>query len=303
MYCLVVTDDYSRFTWAFSLATKDETSAIIKPYITRIENIVDHKVKVIICDNRTEFKNRELNKFCEIKGIMRQFSVARTPQQNRGAERRNRTLIEAAKIMLVDSKVGGKKVIISEASIRRDLQFTNEERVDCLPNSTIFEQLVSMRKPTRKVIEVPQPSEPIENVADEAVYKELDDRLVRVATTASSLEAEKDNGNINRTQSKATPNESSSQGTSSGGGPRCQEAIGDTIAQTRFENVSKLSNDLLLARGERIDDINANEDITLVNVQADAEMFDVDKDLGGEEVFVKQEVIADKEKIDEVTLA
>nr|GFD30794.1 hypothetical protein [Tanacetum cinerariifolium] len=43
--------------------------------------------------------------------------------------------------------------------------------------------------------------------------------------------------------------------------------------------------------------------ITLVNVQADAEMFDADKDLGGEEVFVEQEVVVDKEKIDEVTLA
>ncbi|GKF23851.1 hypothetical protein Tco_0076173, partial [Tanacetum coccineum] len=51
-------------------------------------------------------------------------------------------------------------------------------------------------------------------------HKELGDSLVRAATTASSLEAEQDNGNINKTQSKATPNESSSQGTNSGGGPR-----------------------------------------------------------------------------------
>nr|GEY05173.1 hypothetical protein [Tanacetum cinerariifolium] len=78
--------------------------------------------------------------------------------------------------------------------------------------------------------------------------EELDDSLVRVATTASSLEAEQDSGNNNKTQSKATPNESSFQGTNSGSGPRCQETIGDTIAQTRSENVSKFSNDLLLAR-------------------------------------------------------
>nr|GEX30221.1 hypothetical protein [Tanacetum cinerariifolium] len=64
---------------------------------------------------------------------------------------------------------------------------------------------------------------------DEAVYKELDDSLVRSANTASSLEAEHDNGKINTTKSKATPNESSSQRTDSGGGPRCQEAMGDTI--------------------------------------------------------------------------
>ncbi|GKD32937.1 putative ribonuclease H-like domain-containing protein, partial [Tanacetum coccineum] len=55
MYCLVVTDDYSRFTWVFFLATKDETSGILKSFITGIENLVDHKVKVIIrCDNRTD---------------------------------------------------------------------------------------------------------------------------------------------------------------------------------------------------------------------------------------------------------
>ncbi|GJT78601.1 putative ribonuclease H-like domain-containing protein [Tanacetum coccineum] len=101
----VVTDDYSRFTWVFFLATKDETSGILKSFITGIENLIDHKVKVIRCDNGTEFKNREMNQFCEMKGILRQFSVAKTLQQNGVAERRNRTLIEAARTMLADSKL------------------------------------------------------------------------------------------------------------------------------------------------------------------------------------------------------
>ncbi|GKE34666.1 putative ribonuclease H-like domain-containing protein [Tanacetum coccineum] len=105
MYCLVVTDDYSRFTWVFFLATKDETSGILKSFITGIENLVDHMVKVIRCDNGIEFKNREMNQFCEMKGILRQFSVVRTPQQNGFAERRNRTLIEVTRTMLVDSKL------------------------------------------------------------------------------------------------------------------------------------------------------------------------------------------------------
>nr|GFC00219.1 hypothetical protein [Tanacetum cinerariifolium] len=104
-------------------------------------------------------------------------------------------------------------------------------------------------KPTKKVTQVPQPSDPIEHLPDEAVYKELGDSLVRAAITASSLETAQDSVNINKNQSKVTPNESSSQGTDSGGGPRCQEAMRDTTAQTRFESVSKLSNDSLLARG------------------------------------------------------
>nr|GEW31077.1 putative ribonuclease H-like domain-containing protein [Tanacetum cinerariifolium] len=105
MYYLFVKDDYSRFTWVFFPASKDETSAILKTFIIGIKNLVDHKVKVIRCDNETEFKNREMNQFCEMKGIMRQYSVARTPQQNGVAERRNRTLIEAARTMLTDLKL------------------------------------------------------------------------------------------------------------------------------------------------------------------------------------------------------
>ncbi|GJR04494.1 putative ribonuclease H-like domain-containing protein [Tanacetum coccineum] len=104
-YCLVVTDDYSRFTWVFFLATKDETSEILKNFIKEIENLVDKKVKIIRCDNGTEFKNKVMDDFCREKGIKREYSVARTPQQNGVAERRNKTLIEAARTMLSDSKL------------------------------------------------------------------------------------------------------------------------------------------------------------------------------------------------------
>ncbi|GJS34303.1 ribonuclease H-like domain-containing protein [Tanacetum coccineum] len=70
-----------------------------------IENLIELKVKVIRCDNGTEFKNMVMNQFCEMKGIKREFSVARTPQQNGVAERKNRTLIKAARTMLADSKL------------------------------------------------------------------------------------------------------------------------------------------------------------------------------------------------------
>ncbi|GJR22660.1 putative ribonuclease H-like domain-containing protein [Tanacetum coccineum] len=100
-YCLVVTDDYSRFTWVFFLASKDETSGILKSFITEIKNLVDKKVKIIRCDNGTEFKNRVMSEFCEKKSIKKEFSVARTPQQNDVAERRNRKLIKAARTMVL----------------------------------------------------------------------------------------------------------------------------------------------------------------------------------------------------------
>ncbi|GJT68619.1 zinc finger, CCHC-type containing protein [Tanacetum coccineum] len=57
-YCLVVTDDYSRFSWVFFLRSKDETSEILKNFIKEVENLVDKKVKIIRSDNGTEFKNK-----------------------------------------------------------------------------------------------------------------------------------------------------------------------------------------------------------------------------------------------------
>nr|GEU92978.1 ribonuclease H-like domain-containing protein [Tanacetum cinerariifolium] len=63
-----------KFTLVFFLATKDETSRILKSFITEIENLVDKKVKIIRCDNGTKFKNRVMNDFCEEKDHLRKFN-------------------------------------------------------------------------------------------------------------------------------------------------------------------------------------------------------------------------------------
>nr|GEX49477.1 putative ribonuclease H-like domain-containing protein [Tanacetum cinerariifolium] len=104
--CLIVkaivdesTKWHMRFSWVFFLTTKDETSGILKDFIRQIRNQLNQKVKTIRCDNGTEFKNRDTIEFCGSKGIKREYSNARTPQQNRVAERKSRT---AAKTMLVD---------------------------------------------------------------------------------------------------------------------------------------------------------------------------------------------------------
>ncbi|GKD40581.1 hypothetical protein Tco_1260788, partial [Tanacetum coccineum] len=118
----------------------------------------------------------------------------------------------------------------------------------------LFQTMVKQkpRRPKRKDTEIPQSSGPTDIVADEAVNEEMDDSFERVATTATSLDAEQDRGNIEKTQSKETLNEPSSLGTSSSSGPRRQETMGDTIAQIWSENVSKHSNDLLLAKGNTL---------------------------------------------------
>nr|GEW38791.1 putative ribonuclease H-like domain-containing protein [Tanacetum cinerariifolium] len=99
-YSLVVTDDFSRFNWTFFLGTKDETFYILKDFIALIENQLNKKVKAIRYDNETEFRNTKLIGLCEEKGIKRDYSNARTPQQNGVAERKNRTLIDAARSMV-----------------------------------------------------------------------------------------------------------------------------------------------------------------------------------------------------------
>ncbi|XP_035841320.1 uncharacterized protein LOC110919247 [Helianthus annuus] len=104
-YCLVVTDDYSRFSWVYFLEAKSETAEVLKSFIPLIENVIKLKVKSIRSDNGSEFKNQTFISFCAEKGIHLQYSAARTPQQNGVAERKNRTLIEAARTMLVDSKL------------------------------------------------------------------------------------------------------------------------------------------------------------------------------------------------------
>ncbi|GJV71647.1 putative ribonuclease H-like domain-containing protein [Tanacetum coccineum] len=87
----------------------------------------------------------------------------------------------------------------------------------------------------RKDTEVPQPSGPTTNVADEVVYEEMDDSLKGAAIMLLALDAGEDRGNINKTRSKATLNEPSSLGTSSGSGLRRQDTIGDTIARTKLK--------------------------------------------------------------------
>ncbi|GKE96162.1 hypothetical protein Tco_1581017 [Tanacetum coccineum] len=115
------------------------------------------------------------------------------------------------------------------------------------------------RRPKRNDTKVRQLSGPTTNVADETVNEEMDDSLERATTTATSLDAEHDRGNIDKTQSKATPNEPSSLGTSLGGGPRRQETIRDTIAQTRSEDVSKTSNDSLSQELTHLESAQAQE--------------------------------------------
>ncbi|GJV61612.1 integrase, catalytic region, zinc finger, CCHC-type containing protein, partial [Tanacetum coccineum] len=103
-YILVIVDDYSRFTWVKCLRSKDEAPALIINFLKMIQVRLKETVRRIRTDNGTEFVNQTLREYYEKVGISHETSVARSPQQNGVVERRNRTLIEAARTMLIYAK-------------------------------------------------------------------------------------------------------------------------------------------------------------------------------------------------------
>nr|GFB76124.1 putative ribonuclease H-like domain-containing protein [Tanacetum cinerariifolium] len=102
-YVLVIVDDYSRYTWVYFLRSKDEAPKVIKTFLKRITILLHSPVIIIRTDNGIEFKNQALKEYFDSVGISHQVSSVRTPQQNGVVECRNRTLIEAAKTMLIFS--------------------------------------------------------------------------------------------------------------------------------------------------------------------------------------------------------
>nr|GEU29655.1 hypothetical protein [Tanacetum cinerariifolium] len=96
--------DYSRYTWVHFLKSKDEAPKVIKTFLKRINVLLQSPVIIIRTDNETKFKNQVLKEYFDCVGISHQMSSIPTPQQNGVVERRNRTLVEAARIMLIFSR-------------------------------------------------------------------------------------------------------------------------------------------------------------------------------------------------------
>jgi transposase InsO family protein len=103
-YCLVIVDDYSRFTWVFFLQEKSHTQETLKGFLRRAQNEFDLRIKKIKSNNGTEFKNSQIEGFLEEEGIKHEFSSPYTPQQNGVVERKNRTLLDMARTMFDEYK-------------------------------------------------------------------------------------------------------------------------------------------------------------------------------------------------------
>jgi transposase InsO family protein len=103
-YCLVIVDDYSRFSWVFFLQEKSQTQETLKGFLRQGQNEFGLRIKKIRSDNGTEFKNSQIKGFLEEEGIKHEFSSPYTPQQNGVVERKNTTLLDMARTMLDEYK-------------------------------------------------------------------------------------------------------------------------------------------------------------------------------------------------------
>jgi len=99
---MTFTDDFSRKTWIYFLKKKDEAFMWFRTFKAFVENMTGKKIKILRTDNGTEYESNEFKDFCREAGIKRETTTAYTPEQNGVAERKNRTIVEAARAMLCD---------------------------------------------------------------------------------------------------------------------------------------------------------------------------------------------------------
>nr|GEU92267.1 hypothetical protein [Tanacetum cinerariifolium] len=104
-YVLVIVDDYSSYTWTHFLRSKDETPEVLIDFLRLVQRGLHAQVRILQTDKGLEFLNQTLHAYFAAEGILHQTSVSRTPKQNGIVERRNRTLVEAARTMLSAAKI------------------------------------------------------------------------------------------------------------------------------------------------------------------------------------------------------
>ncbi|GJZ00055.1 retrovirus-related pol polyprotein from transposon TNT 1-94 [Tanacetum coccineum] len=239
----------------FSLDNKSTTGGFV------ISLEVDYIMGLTICKKAKKSVRLMMKKLCEIKTDREKWPVKELRE------------VATVKVKTVNGEVqlqalmDGKKIIITESTVRRDLQLEDAKGVDSeigegsanptnphhtptiiQPSTSQPQKKQRPRKPKRKDTQIPQSSGPTDNVADEAVNEEMDDSLERAATTAASLDTEQDRG----------------------GGPRRQETMGDTIRTHGLKRMYRVGSSRRVESSKDEDDV---------------DMFDVNT-LTGDEVII-----------------
>jgi transposase InsO family protein len=104
-YFITFIDDYTRYSHVYFIYHKSKALAYFKKFIIFVENQLDRNVKALRTDHGREYLSDEFKQMCEEKRILRQLTIPYTPQQNEVAERRNRTLLEMVRSMMVQANL------------------------------------------------------------------------------------------------------------------------------------------------------------------------------------------------------
>ena len=137
-YFVTFIDDATRYTWVYILKFKSEVFSTFQNWKTLVENQYEKKIKILRSDNGGEYVSTEFEKYLRKEGIRHEKTVPKTTEQNGLSERMNRTLVEAVRSMLSDSKLP--KMFWAEA-LSTATYFRNRSPNVALNNITPYEAL------------------------------------------------------------------------------------------------------------------------------------------------------------------
>ena len=101
----MIVNDYPRYTWTRFLRSKAETPEELIVFFKMIQTKLNQVIGRIRSDHGTEFENSKIDQFCLKNDISHNFSALRTPQHNGVVERKNRTLVNIARTMIIESNL------------------------------------------------------------------------------------------------------------------------------------------------------------------------------------------------------
>ncbi|KAK8934594.1 hypothetical protein KSP39_PZI014788 [Platanthera zijinensis] len=143
-YYMLIVDDFSRYMWIMHLEQKSESFQHFLTFKTQVENQLERHIKILRSDRGGEFLSNEFNTFCKAAGIHRELTAPASPQQNGVVERRNRTIAEMMRAMLVQKALP--KPFWGEATTTA-VYILNRTPTKALIKSTPYEALYN-QKPT-----------------------------------------------------------------------------------------------------------------------------------------------------------
>ncbi|XP_021734165.1 uncharacterized protein LOC110700891 [Chenopodium quinoa] len=142
-YVMVIVDDFSRYTWVFFLVSKDDTFDQFVAFVKKEQRRTGHQLVHLRSNHGTDFENSKFDEFCEEHGMDHNFSASKTPQQNGVVERKNRSLEDMERTMLISS--GLPRNFWAEA-VNTACYILNKVSIRAITNKTPYE-LMKGRKP------------------------------------------------------------------------------------------------------------------------------------------------------------